>query len=778
MLRQIQFKNRSVMLTWLVSYISVLLVPIIISVIIYSATLQIVQTEINRSNELLLIQIEQAIDSKLKGLEQLAMEIVINKKVSGFANVTQPLKDENHFQLFNIAEDLRVFKAANDFVNQIYIYYRNSDTILSTYNRLNGRGLYEQLRQSTDTTYEQWHEFFSQKYVQGYTPVMSKDESGLEKAVMYARSIASVSPDASSGAILMFVMKDGKLLETIPPQANASVLIMDKMNRIVASNVNERDLPPGLQYAMLADNKGLLYDKGADGGRVALSYATSELTGWKYVSIIPADIYTEKMDFVKKVTWWSVILCLAFGGIVTFWFMRKNYLPIRTLVESLSQRAGVDFRYGSNEYVFVQAAMNHTFAEKEEVYRRLKQHNNAIRSHFLRRLLKGHTAQGVPLHESLSAHDIVLKSDRFAVLLFQIEDYGKFDERAEGKADYPKAQTLYFVIANVIEELAGEASPAYVVEMDDVLACIINLGAGDEAAPTELLRIAANAKQFIKEHIHAELTVSISDVHQELFGISRAYQEAMEAMEYRVVMGSGEIISYGELKDNDKGQGRTTYDYPLHVEQQLIYYIKTGNADKSLELLEQIIDNNAGGVSMSVNTAKCLMFDLVSTMIKTMDEVNAMNRKQFVDQAESIDLLMRCETIKDMKVHMTSVLLQVCALMNEDKKNHHKHLIQDIQTYVREHYGQESLNISMIGATFDLTPSYVSRLFKEHTGESLLDFINKTRLEEAKRLLAEQKFTVNEVAGKVGYSDVNTFLRVFKKFEGITPGKFTKSNLS
>lgn len=774
MIKRIRLNSRSVMMTWLISYISVLLVPIVISVIIYMATLHIVENEVNRSNELLLTQIEQAIDSKLKSLEQLTLEIAYNKKVTSFINVSAPLKDDDHFQLFNIAGDVRVFKMANDFISQLYVYYRNSNTVLSTYNRMNSEALYSVLRQTKDTKYEEWSDYFAQKYIQGYTPVLNWTEKGVEKSVMYARTILGDFPD-SSGAVIMFVMKDSKLLETIPPQANASVLIMDKQNRVVATNVEEQDIPAGLQYDKLTGAKGLLYEKDSDGHKLALSYTTSDVTGWKYVSLIPADIYSEKMDFVKKVTMWSVFLCFLFGGIVTYLFLRKNYLPIRTLIESLSQKAGVPFDIGSNEYVFFQAAMNNTFAEKEEVYRRLKQHHNAIRSHFLRRLLKGQTTGGVPLHESLAAHEMDLRSNQFAVLLFHVDHYGKFIDSPDQPRFDHKAQTLYFVITNVIEELAGADNPAYTVEMDDVLACIINVNTGQQDSLKELQRIADSAKAFIREHIHAELTVSISGIQHELVGIAQAYQEAMEAMEYRIVMGSGEILSYEELKEQEHGQARRTYDYPLHVEQQFIYFIKTGNVDKAQALLEQIFEKYVSGISMSVRMAQCLMFDLVSTMLKTIDEVNASSRKEFFDQANSIDRLMSCETIKEMKLHINDVLLQVCEYINEEKKHHHKDFVEQIQAYVREHFNEESLNISMIGGAFDLTPSYVSRLFKEYTGEALLDFINKTRLEEAKKLLLEQKYTVNEVAGKVGYNDVNTFLRIFKKFEGITPGKFTKN---
>ena len=127
MLLQLRKYNRSVIVTWIFSYLSVLLVPIVISIILYSATHSLVEKEINRANELLLTQIELSIDSKLKGLEQLSLEAALNKNIVSFTNVEKPLSDDQYFQLFNIAENLRTYQNANDYIEQIYVMYPNSD---------------------------------------------------------------------------------------------------------------------------------------------------------------------------------------------------------------------------------------------------------------------------------------------------------------------------------------------------------------------------------------------------------------------------------------------------------------------------------------------------------------------------------------------------------------------------------------------------------------------------------------------------------------------------
>jgi two-component system response regulator YesN len=56
-----------------------------------------------------------------------------------------------------------------------------------------------------------------------------------------------------------------------------------------------------------------------------------------------------------------------------------------------------------------------------------------------------------------------------------------------------------------------------------------------------------------------------------------------------------------------------------------------------------------------------------------------------------------------------------------------------------------------------------------------VEYIAKLRLSHAKRLLLETSLKIDDIAEKVGYLGRNSFIRIFKKYEGITPGKFRTS---
>ena len=113
---------------------------------------------------------------------------------------------------------------------------------------------------------------------------------------------------------------------------------------------------------------------------------------------------------------------------------------------------------------------------------------------------------------------------------------------------------------------------------------------------------------------------------------------------------------------------------------------------------------------------------------------------------------------------------------NEDKSNNE--VYRRIKQYVEENYTNTELDVTRIGEQLGMAPFYLSRVFKNCSGEKLVGFINSLRIERAKVLLGEGKIAkVNDVALQCGYENVRTFLKVFKEKEGMTPTQYRKMHI-
>lgn len=98
--------------------------------------------------------------------------------------------------------------------------------------------------------------------------------------------------------------------------------------------------------------------------------------------------------------------------------------------------------------------------------------------------------------------------------------------------------------------------------------------------------------------------------------------------------------------------------------------------------------------------------------------------------------------------------------------------VNEIANYIRKHYA-ERISLTGISEEFYLTQSHIARLFKKHMGESVINYLNRIRVENAKRLL-EDGVSVKEAAEQVGYDSLNNFYKHFKRYTGTTPADYMK----
>jgi AraC-like DNA-binding protein/biotin operon repressor len=100
---------------------------------------------------------------------------------------------------------------------------------------------------------------------------------------------------------------------------------------------------------------------------------------------------------------------------------------------------------------------------------------------------------------------------------------------------------------------------------------------------------------------------------------------------------------------------------------------------------------------------------------------------------------------------------------------------QDLITYVNINFVDPDMCLKTFAAKYNLSTTYVSRIFKKSTGSTLTDYIHMLRLNLAKKYLTEG-MTLNDISEKCGYANTLTLIRAFKKYEGVTPSEYKKRN--
>ncbi len=139
------------------------------------------------------------------------------------------------------------------------------------------------------------------------------------------------------------------------------------------------------------------------------------------------------------------------------------------------------------------------------------------------------------------------------------------------------------------------------------------------------------------------------------------------------------------------------------------------------------------------------------------------------------------------KTHLMQMLLLVMREISEIEKCDQKgcnfesynknYAVNRIINYLNENY-ENKISLEQIAHNIYLSPVYISKIFKEETGESPINYLIKIRLEKAKDILLNpDSGSIKSIATQVGYDDVYHFSKLFKKYYGVSPLYYKKRAL-
>ncbi len=111
----------------------------------------------------------------------------------------------------------------------------------------------------------------------------------------------------------------------------------------------------------------------------------------------------------------------------------------------------------------------------------------------------------------------------------------------------------------------------------------------------------------------------------------------------------------------------------------------------------------------------------------------------------------------------------------EKPKAYYDQIVYDVQQYLKENYRTATLEEA--AARVSLSPAYLSRVFKDKSGEGFSELLLRTRMEKACELLADIQYKSYDIAYYVGYDNPKNFSRAFKSYYGVSPSEYRKSSM-
>ena len=389
-----------------------------------------------------------------------------------------------------------------------------------------------------------------------------------------------------------------------------------------------------------------------------------------------------------------------------------------------------------------------------------------LREKLLRDLIKSRVEED-ELGEALKFLDLKIVSGAFIVILISIDDYHELIKQHKGSEFY----LLKLLLMNTLRErFAEEYCQSFVFESEDneitVLYGFDPVRIRDVQG--HLYSLIGNIQLTVKTQIHVSISASISDEAKLLMDLSECYVKAKSAMDYKIVAGKNSILHYNDIKRIDHGR----IIFPLTKEDELGRYIRSGDTEAALECarlaFEQIRKSRLIKRSHFYVVVSEMVNRVIRIALQPSDGYDGIFGKGYDPYAE----IYTKETLEDMEAWFEEIVKKVAAYFSSKIRASTKSFIDKAREYISKNYMDEELSLHKIAENVFISPCYLSQVFNQVTGESIVDYIMGVRIEKAKELLRDKAKKSYEIAYEVGFKDAHYFSSCFKKIVGTAPSEY------
>lgn len=392
----------------------------------------------------------------------------------------------------------------------------------------------------------------------------------------------------------------------------------------------------------------------------------------------------------------------------------------------------------------------------------------AIRDHLLMGLLQ----DGAPIPDDhiqrLADCGIHFHGDQFGLISLQVVAVDAYAYiQGLGHASYSEAQLAVNILELLREEL-GRRDGTYVFKAKSEVLCLI-CGTDSAAVSEVLLRTAKELVDLQNRIAGIRLFAAVSQVREGFPGLRLSKQAVRQLVEYRVLHLSTQPILQEAIL-------HAPVSYPLQrpdieKEQEILSLFKSGSFRQASEVFGSLFDQEYLALADPLILLKHKCAQYLQALFSACQEMVEGDLSPLLQALAPEHALLEAVTFPEVRAQMEHIFGHLNDWVLSGRKSSSAAWIMDVKNYIRGNYNDPDLNVNRVADEFGKNPSYLSRSFLRLTGTSILDYIHFYRIQEAKILIGRGE-TLAAAAAAVGYTNVLTMSRAFKKYEGTTPGKF------
>lgn len=744
-MRRIFWKSRTFRL-WIICYLLVLLLPMVFSSLLHTSNTRVLTQKAYDSGMAAVQQIASVIDGQLSALYNISDAICVAPEIRKLKFLSLPFDAAKYYETHQRARYLNNFAAYRTLVDSFYIYCNRLSCILDAghiYTRVNQ---YDRIVQQVLCLE---NDQFERLMAEPHQRALYLTDGG--RKVLYLQTIATGAVGEAPPLTLIMLLNTAtvqKLLSGAESANDAIARVCLPDERLLSGDASEAN-----SFVTTVSAFRALFPEGGD---YVVSSVASDASAFSYALSIPKESLFSAIRNGDMVFIYSLICTVLLGIVLALLLAQHNYRPVYRLKKRMEVDSSLENDFAAIDNRLAEIQKNRTQMEQE--------------------------LQRLSLIEDRQLFDALVSGDLDAL------DKRQFSQLQDGFTG-----NLFVVVCLEADaEKQAAVSRRYIIKQvnhlfttlsGDVCTCTAQYFG---SRPVAVLCFAGSCSPYDAQLYAREvarrmlsvapelsgMTVYIGDACENIQGVALSYQNALRAKEYTdfVSERDKQIILYDDTMVSSELSWK---DYDIvDAERRFISLMVERDYAASEPLLREIMSYYTGHDGLSLHMMQCRMYGVLNMLLNVLRAVEADISAAFPAEEKPLEQLLNVRTMQELEDVVFDIMAQL-RQYGDSRSNQLDSKLARVEAYIDAQYFDPNLSVQQVAEKFGMSLPYLSREFKAAKGTGVLTWINQCRIEKAKQIIAaDESITLADVAQQIGYNSSQTFIRIFKRYEGVTPGQY------
>jgi two-component system, response regulator YesN len=772
------YLTNKAIITYIISFLIIILATVGLS---YISSTKRFEEELTNTNIALLKQVNENIDMRLREIDRNTINFMEEPEIRFFMDNNYEESSEKYVKIYNLVKKINTLKHVNNNIDSIYLYSGVSQEVLTdsmsaSLQDFNDKGWFKEYEELTE--YYKW--LSTRRVISSTAKYIPTEENVITLLRPYPKSN---SIGFKKGAVIVNINETelndiirkarAKRVDTIFITDETGLIISHDDKNKIGTNVQAMEF--GKEIIDTGKTEGRLESR-IEGIENSIFHFTSPYTGWKYISVV-STIHANKPLIAMRNVLLSIaaimfLLAIAATIVINQW----AYRPIDQFLQSLSQKIrsysiGEAVKDNGDNLEQIKRMFGSLINNHEAMQNQIKDSIPAVKWRIISDLLMGYAKDYDKVKAQFDHTGLTLNLKNYIVMIAEIDDRARVAKGSEGQDI-----SLYgTALCQSAEELINQEGAGAAIVLSDSNVAVIMSFSDSEAHTNQIqaLSMADLIRQSMNQLFGITVTIGIGNFYEGIKEINKSYNEAREALKYKAIIGKDSTISIEDVKLHDD---REFYRMFSRIN-KISAAVKEADREEVSEYTSKMFEEAA---------AKNLSSDIIRQLcIQTILEVIRMALEIGVDSEifesefyyNSYEAMNQMETVAQMREYVSTSLEEIVKRIEEKRSSRgNTDLIEKIKAFIDANYMKYDLSLNYVAEVFGISWPYLSKIFKENIEKSFTDYLIFIRMEKAQRLLVETNIKINEICELIGYTSAHSFIRIFKKYAGKTPGEYRSEN--